>query len=84
MASRKPRHHGTSPGAVVAVERALADTDHTRLPAALVARIAVETATPSLEAEFTVRVVAPLHAEVERLRAELRRLQDRPGLRLVT
>jgi hypothetical protein len=84
MVSRAlPDHEAEVITAVVAVEAALSESDHTRLPSWLVARIAVDAATSPLEAEFNNRVAAPLRAELERLRSEVRRLSARSGLGLV-
>jgi hypothetical protein len=75
-------HDADALTAVDAVEAALSDADHTRLPSWLVARIAVDAATPSLETEFNDRVTGPLRDELEKLRSEVRRLSARDRIRL--
>jgi hypothetical protein len=83
MTAREHFDHSTEAITPVdAVEAALTEADHTRLPSWLVARIAVDAATPSLEAEFNDRVTGPLRAELEKLRSEVRRLSSRNDLRL--
>jgi hypothetical protein len=73
---------GNHPIGLQAAAQALEETDHTRLPSWMVARIAVLSATKEWRLEYENRVVKPLREENNRLRAEVEHLRAHLRLRL--
>jgi hypothetical protein len=72
---------GTDPSGIEDAMEALDETDHTRLPTWLVAKIAVVSASRRWREDYESRVVRPLRQENRRLRSELARLRAQPRLR---
>ena len=70
MTTRSPDTEAVSTAAVEAVELAFADTDHTRVPSWLLARIAVDAALPAVAAAYEA-LIESMRSEMEILSSQV-------------